>query len=143
MENSPRTWRKQRLKAEPIPRPIPNYDDLPKFRAVLPDSDAEFYAPLNDVDSYRWILGLKKIDWHKYFELQTEVHELAVYAANSIPNNPVGFLRPDWVDRAVQRYREVCPKWAKDYAENFRKAALAGNYQEMKDWFEVIQTRIG
>jgi hypothetical protein len=130
-------------KVEPNPRPIPNYDDLPKFREVLLDADAEFYAPLNDEDSYRWILGLKKIDWFKYFEKQTEVHDLAVYAANSIPNNPVGFLKPEWVDRPVQRYTEACPEWAKEYAENFRKAANAGNQQEMREWFEVIQTRIG
>lgn len=138
-----RGWRRPRLKAEPNPRPIPNYDDLPKFRAVLPDADTEFYAPLDDEASYRWMLGLKKIDWFKYFEKQTEIHELALYAAGSIPNNPVGFLKPEWVDRPVQRYREACPEWAKEYAENFRKAALAGKYQEMKDWFEVIQTRIG
>jgi len=132
------SWRKQQP-VSPNPRPIPDYSQLPLFREVLPVVDHQFFEQPLEVDEYRWILSLKQIDWFKFFEKHTEIHDLARYAADSIPNNPVGFLKPEWVNRALNRYTDACPQWAKDYAENFRKAKTV---QEMREWFEVIQTRM-
>ena len=95
---------------------------------------------MNEVDEYRWITSIRRVDWNKYFQKQTEVHELIILAANSIPNNPVGFLRPEWVDRPLQKYTEKCPSWAARYADTFKKAVAQKNFPEMKHLYEVLET---
>lgn len=122
------------------PRPEPNYLMLPVFREVLIDEDLEYYDLMNEVDEYRWITSIRRIDWNKYFAKQNHIHELVVLAANSIPNNPVGFLRPAWVDRPLQQYNEECPSWARRYAETFKKAVKQSNIHEMKHLYEVLET---
>jgi hypothetical protein len=133
-------FRRSRLKAEPNPRPVPDYSKLPLYREILPD---DWNWPKNtEEEEYRWIMGLKRVDWFKYFAKQTEVHELVVDAAIGVGTNPIAFLKSDWVNRSSQQYLPDCPEWAKTYAENFKEAAKAGNFKEMLEWFEVIQTRL-
>lgn len=92
------------------------------------------------------ILSSCKVDWHKYFSADQEtidnVWELVQRASNSIPNNPIGFLRPEWVNRDLQKYKENCPPWAKNFAKIFRKHTFDHDFSMMKVWFESIQTLV-
>lgn len=116
-----------------------DYSLLPLFREILIEPD-QFQG---DDRMEMWsIIGSPRVDWNKYFDKQTEVHELVMRAAGSLPNNPIGFLRPDWVNRALQEYLPCCPQWAKDYAESFKKAARQHDFKDMKEWWEIIQNRV-
>lgn len=116
-----------------------DYSILPYYRQILTDEDLLEYSKYDEVAEYRWITAVNRIDWHKFFAKHTVVHSLALSAAKSIPNNPVGFLRPDWVNRAIQKYSLTCPPWAKEYALAFEKSARERNIKAMKEWFEVIE----
>jgi hypothetical protein len=113
--------------------------ELPMLREILVEP-CEYSG--DDKLEYRMIFGLKRIDWHKYFEKQTTVHDLVKRAANSIPNSPIGFLRPDWVNRPLQEYLPSCPQWAKDYTSNFALCAKNEDFKGMEEWWGVIQNRI-
>lgn len=119
-----------------------DYSVLPTLREVLQDDDLEAYAKMDEVNEYRWITSIKRIDWHKFFNQDVEINELVVLAANSIPNNPVGYLRPDFVNRALQKYSESCPENLKRYAASFRAAVQDSDKNQMREWFEIIENFI-
>jgi len=134
-----RMYRTAQLNTKGTCRTAVDYSLLPLFREILIEPDEHFG---NDRMEFWSITSLCRVDWHKYFEKQTVVHELAERAANSVPNGPIGFLRPDWVNRAIQQYLPCCPQWAKDYAVAFRKATKEHNFKEMQEWWEITQNRI-
>lgn len=123
-------------------RPEANYSMLPMYREVLIDADLAEYSKMDEIAEYRWITSLKRIDWYKFFNQERIVHELAQLAARCISTNPVGFLNPDLVNTALQKYTSKCPNTIKEYAISFDKAARKKNWAEMKEWFEIIENLV-
>lgn len=119
-----------------------NYDLLPLFREVLTDKDLEIYKDYPPEHAFRWITSLKRIDWDKYFTHRRPVHELAQLAASSIPNNPIGFLRPEWVDRPLQKYKPYCPLWLREQAVKFEEATKRQHFVDMKIIYHQIKLSV-
>lgn len=113
---------------------------LPVYRTILKEEELALIAGMNEVDEYRWITSFRRVDWNKFFNNQIDINDLIIAAARSVPGNPIGFLRPDWVDCAIQRYKTECPQSVIVYANSFKEATQSRNIFKMRQWYSLIKT---
>lgn len=115
---------------------------LPIYRQLLRQEELDLVNGMNEVDEYRWITSLRRIDWDKFFDQNFEINDLVLQASNSVPGGPIGFLKPEWVDFNVQKYKSNCSPLVIQYMNSFKEATKSRNIVKMRDWYKLIKTLI-
>lgn len=115
---------------------------LPIYRQILKQEELDLIEGMNDVDAYRWITSLRRVDWDKFFDSNLEINDLVLAAAKSVPGGPIGFLKEDWTNSAIQKYKSNCSTLVLGYCNSFKKAAEDRNIVKMRDFYKLIKTLV-
>ena len=128
------------------PHPKADYSLLPYFRTISIDEPINY--SLNHFEDHLhaefWHLTSRcQINWKLYFEdfeHKDKVWILIERAAQLPSKSIVSFLRPDWIDSAINKYNDQCPIWAVEFSEEFRKETSKRDVEAMFKWWDTVKT---